>query len=350
MAGSTEQRITIVVTQRERMSASEETLEALYENISIPFDLIYVVGHVSGRRRRWLQSRVAKRGFRLLEAGRALTPAEARNLGAAHAKTEFVLFIENDVVPLRGWAELLLACADETGADGVVPMTCEGRPLHTMVHHVGDRDDAAPGADGADAGKRTYDETFHLQGQDRSIAAQRLQRRQTATCEMHCLLVRRAALERLGGFDPHIVSKEHLDFSWRLAREGFRLWLEPQAVVTFLVPSENDPIRWSDLPYFLLRWSPAWQKQSHDILKERWGLQEEGYIASRRQLSGWRIVDHALKPAIRGIPLVGKRWGAVERLSKLSYPAAALIADMQARRWRRKRERTPGDSSGSAGV
>lgn len=350
MTGTTEPRITIVVTQRERMSAAKEALAALYENTSSPFDLVYVVGQVSGGRRRWLQAESRKRNFQFIETHRPLTPAEARNIGAAKARTEFVIFLENDVIPLRGWEQLLLACADETGADGVVPTTCEGRPLHTTVHHVGSQNDAVPGTDGARAGERNYDEVFHLQGLERSAAAARLERRQTATCEMHCLLVRRAALEKLQGFEPRIVSKEHLDFSWRFAREGFKLWLEPEAVVTFLVPSENDPIHWSDLPYFLLRWSPDWQRQSHDLLQERWGFQEEGYIASRRRLSGWRIVDHALKPAMRSLPVVGKRWGAVERLSKLSFPAASVIANMRAKRWRQLREQALRDQPESAGV
>ena len=114
MQGELEKRITIVVTQRERMSAAREALDALYANTAIAFDLIYVVGHVSSRNRRWLQSEAVKRSFQLVEARRSLTPAEARNLGAAQAKTEFVLFIENDVVAqtgLRTWfrveAELL---------------------------------------------------------------------------------------------------------------------------------------------------------------------------------------------------------------------------------------------------
>lgn len=199
-------------------------------------------------------------------------------------------------------------------------------------------------------GERTYEEGFHLQGEARTAVLKGLQRRQTSTCEMHSLLIRRSVLERLGGFEPRIVSKEHLDFSWRLAKAGYRLWLEPQAVVTFLIPSANDPIRWSDLPYFLLRWSPAWQRQSHDLLKKRWGLCEEGYIARRRQLSGWRIIDHALKPAIRAIPVLGMRWGIVERLSQIIYPAAALIADMQARRWRRKLRRIAQNPAGSVDV
>jgi GT2 family glycosyltransferase len=331
-------RVTIVVTQRERMSAMRETLEAVYENTEPPFDLVYVVGQQSGVRRRWLSGQAQKRGFRVIEARRPLTPAEARNLGAAEAQTEFVLFIENDVIPMRNWLSRMLACADEAGADAVVPVTCEGRPLHTVVHHVGGEDDTPPETDSR-TGSADFHEVFHEQGQDRSQVSAQLSRRRTSGCEMHCLLVRRTALEKAGPFDPEIVSKEYLDFSWRFAQAQLSFWIEPEAVVTFLIPSEDDPIRIADIPYFLLRWSPHWQKRSHDLLQQRWGLREAGFIGARRKLADWRIMDHLVKPALKAVPVLGKRWGFVDRGARLVYPLAAAGAEIMARRHSRLRRR-----------
>jgi len=342
-------RVTIVVTQRERMSAMKEALEALYANTAPPFDLVYVVGQQSGANRRWLAEQAQKRGFRTIEARRPLTPAEARNLGAAEAQTEFVLFIENDVIPMRNWLSRMLACADEAGADAVVPMTCEGRPLHTVVHHVGGEGDAPPDTDN-DPGSADFHEVFHEQGRDRSQVSAQFSRRRTSGCEMHCLLVRRTALEKVGPFDPEIVSKEYLDFSWRFAQAQLSFWIEPEAVVTFLIPSESDPIRIADIPYFLLRWSPHWQKRSHDLLQQRWALREAGFIGARRKLADWRIMDHLVKPALKAVPLLGNRWGFVERGSKVLYPLAALGAAIMARRHSSLRRRaldkdTPGASA-----
>lgn len=332
-------RITIIVTQRERTSAMREALEAIYADTSVPFDLVYVVGQPPAGHRRWLAAQAEKRSFKLIEAGRPLTPAEARNVGLAAATTEFVTYIENDVLPKAGWLDALLACADETGGDIVVPLTCEGRPIHTIIHHVGPADELVPGADGIEAGQRDFHETLYLQGQTREQAATHLVRRRTRTCEFHCLMVRRSAFERIGPFDPVIVSKEHLDFSWRAARAGLKIWVEPKAVVTFLVPSNNDPVRLSDLSYFLLRWSPAWQRRSHDLLKQRWGFQETGFISSRRQMADWRIVDHVVKPILEKVPLLGRRWGFVERGARVLYPAAALAAFVLAWRYDASRGR-----------
>ncbi|HEX5005912.1 MAG TPA: glycosyltransferase, partial [Hyphomonadaceae bacterium] len=291
-----------------------------------------------GARRRWLAAQSQARGFKVIEARRPLTPAEARNLGAAQARTEFVLFIENDVIPMRNWLSRMVACADETGADAVVPMTCEGRPLHAIVHHVGGEDDGPPDAD-AEGGAPDFKEVFHQQGLDRATASSQFSRRRTSNCEMHCLLVRRSALEKVGPFDPEIVSKEYLDFSWRFAQAQLSFWVEPEAVVTFLIPSESDPIRIADVPYFLLRWSPHWQTHSHDLLQQKWGLREAGFIGARRKLADWRIIDHLVKPALKTIPVLGKRWGFVERGSKVLYPLAAAGAAVMARRHARLRRR-----------
>lgn len=342
-------RITIVVTQRERTSAMREALEAIYAGASTSFDLVYVVGQHAGGDLRWIAGEAAKRGFRLIEAGRPLTPSESRNLGLAAATTEFVTFIENDVVPKPGWLDALLACADETGADVIVPLTCEGRPLHTIIHHVGPADEIAPGADGIEAGRRDFHETLFLHGQTLEQATDHLVRRRTRTCEFHCLMVRRSVFARIGPFDPVIVSKEHLDFSWRVARAGLAIWVEPKAVVTFLVPSHNDPVKFADLSYFLLRWSPAWQRRSHDLLKQRWGFQEAGFISSRRQLADWRIVDHVVKPLLRKVPLLGKRWGFVEHGSHVLYPVVALAASMLVWRYDASHSRVEeADNAGAA--
>ena len=331
--------VTIVVTQRERVSAMQEALESLYADTSRPFELIYVTGRLGGGARRWLETEAQRRGFLHIDAGRRLTPAEARNLGAIRATSAHVLFIENDVVVQAGWLDALLRCADETRADVVAPLTCEGRPLHTVIHYVGtaDTNQATFGADGT--GLRDYHEAFHLQGCERTAVADQLRRRRTLACEMHCFMVRRAFLEQIGYFDPMIVSKEYLDFSWGAEHAGAQMWIEPAAVVTFLIPSKADPVRARDLPDFLLRWSHQWQRRSHDALKAKWGLQETGYIAKRRAMADWRVVDHLAKPLLEKVPVLGRRWGFVTRGAKLVYPLLSLAGTAVFWRYERDRRR-----------
>ena len=53
------------------------------------------------------------------------------------AETEYVVFVDNDVLYTEGWLDRLVACADETGAEVVAPLTCQGLPAHTEIHHAG---------------------------------------------------------------------------------------------------------------------------------------------------------------------------------------------------------------------
>lgn len=320
-------RATVVVTQRDRLSLTRNSLKSLFECTSQPFDLVVVTGGLRGGLRTWIKEEAQKRGFIHVDPGRPLTPAEARNIGIEHAKTEYIVFVENDVLFTPGWLSTLLACADETGASVVTPIICEGRPVHTIIHHVGkvesNQETFIREPDGLD-----YEEEFFQQSLNISEIRHRLVRRRTQDVEMHCFLVRRSLFQRVGRFDPDIVSKEYLDFSWRARNAGEAIWLEPDAIVTFLVPSEDDPVRAEDLPFFLLRWSRHWQKRSHDALKAKWGLKEGGFVASRRALADWRIVDHITKPVLGRIPVLGRKWGFVERASA---PLNALL--MAASAW-----------------
>lgn len=330
-------RATIVITQRDRVSAMPEALASLFNDTPEAFDLIYVTGPLPRRARTWLDDQARKRGFRSIEVDRPLTPAEARNIGLKHANTDFVVFAENDVIFKKGWLSALIACADETNADVVAPLICEGRAIHTIIHHVGEVETNAAMFDAVEAGERDFDEAFMLQGRTVKEAADFLVRRRTLSVEMHCFMVRRALFERIGPFDPDIVSKEYLDFSWAVRKAGGSIWVDPSAVVTFLVPSSEDPVRLSDLPYFLLRWSRAWQKRSHDALKLKWGLKEDGFIAQRRALADWRIIDHVVKPVLREVPLLGGRWGFVERMTR--FVAAPLMAASSLAVWSYDRAR-----------
>jgi hypothetical protein len=76
------------------------------------------------------------------------------------------------------------------------------------------------------------------------------------------------------------------------------VWLEPAAVVNWVPPP---PVTWSDLPYFLLRWSDAWNRASLRRFREKWGVTEEdpnghyAFVTAYRQ----RLLD-PVAAALRG--------------------------------------------------
>ena len=125
---------------------------------------------------------------------RALTPGAARNAGFAACGGEWVLFVDADVEVERAW--LVRALAEVTpdpevaGAWGrIEEWFVDGAGIRSGVrdlYRVGDRDhDAA------------YTATFSF--------------------------YRRAALERVGGYEPRLQSEEDFELGLRLRRAGFRL-------------------------------------------------------------------------------------------------------------------------------
>lgn len=148
----TEPRATIIVTQRERFGMTGESLESLYANTK-GVDVIYVDGKSPARVRDLLKREAMERGFRLIRSETYLTPNQARNMGVAAATTEYVVFADNDVLFSENWLPPLIACADEERAEVVAPLTCQGLPAHTEIHHAGG--DYAPGGDMAGFFKAT---------------------------------------------------------------------------------------------------------------------------------------------------------------------------------------------------
>ena len=88
--------------------------------------------------------------------------------------------------------------------------------------------------------------------------------------EFHCMLILTEAGRRIGPFDERLFSMhEHEDFCLALRERGGSVYLEPRSVVTYVSPP---PFAWSDLPFFMLRWSEAWNSSSHEHFRNKWGL------------------------------------------------------------------------------
>ena len=115
---------------------TQESLESLFEHTP-GAPIIYVDGKSPKRIASYLAEMAEAGKIRLLRKERFLTPNQARNIGVSEAMTEYVVFVDNDVVFTEGWLDALVDCADETGADIVAPLTCQGLPFHTEIHHAG---------------------------------------------------------------------------------------------------------------------------------------------------------------------------------------------------------------------
>jgi len=257
-------QVTIVVVPRERFSLIPRSLETLYEHTTVPFQLIYVAAGAPPSMQPYLETAAGQKGFTLLQTDRFLAPNQARNLGLRQVKTKYVVFLDNDSLVAPGWLEALVRCAEETGAWVVGPLYLIGEFHQQTIHmaggsvHVQEQD-----------GQRLFYDEYALVNVLVPDAGD-LRRRSCDFVEYHCLLARTDMLDGLGPLDEQVLSlHEHIDFCMTVRQAGGTVYFEPASVTTHIPPPTGD---WRDLPYFMVRWSEAWNRSSIAHFKSKWGF------------------------------------------------------------------------------
>jgi len=275
--------VTLVVVPRERFQMTRRSLESIYATTTFPFALVYVDGGSSAPTRRYLEGQARARGFRLVRTDRYLAPNQARNLGISEAATRYIVFVDNDVLVTSGWLEALVRCAEETGAWVVGPLYCQGVLECGEVHMTGGHAHIFD-----EAGVRRFREDHRFWGRPLREVRPLLRREPCEMMEFHCMLVRSDVFRRLGPFDEGLKSAlENPDFCMSVRQAGGDVYFEPAALVTYLPPP---PLAWSDLRYFLLRWSDAWNRASLDHFREKWQLAEDDptLVKQFKEWTWWR--------------------------------------------------------------
>ncbi len=173
------------------------------------------------------------------------SPSHARNVGAEHARGDWVLFLDADCRAQPGLIEAYFA--EPIGSD-----------VGALAGEV------IASADGATFAAR-YGAARNFLSQDAHLAHPYLPRAVAAN-----LLVRRAAFEQVGGFYEGVRAAEDTDFSWRLQRAGWELEARPRARVEHHY------------------------RASVEALRRQW----RGYAAGRAWL-GRRYEDFEPEPALR---------------------------------------------------
>ena len=260
-------KLTIIVVPRERFTGSRRSLASIYGNTRMKFELIYVDGGSPVRVHRYLKLESQRRGFRLIRTDHYLTPNEARNLAFKSVDSEYVVFVDNDVVVEPGWLENLVACAEETAAWVVGPTYLIGEPKDQIVHLTGgdarfaERD-----------GERHFIESHRNATRHLSEVKDSLRRTTCDFVEFHCMLIRSDVLRRLGGLDDALLSSpEHIDICLQVWAAGGQVYFEPTSIVTYVPRYLMPP---SDLRFFLRRWSDEWNRASLRHFQLKYGLRD----------------------------------------------------------------------------
>jgi len=133
-------------------------------------------------------------------------PASARNLGVAHARGEILLFTDADCEPMHDWIEAMsknLLDPEIVGAKGVY----RTQQKELVARFV----------------QLEYEEKYDKMRKERYIDF----------IDTYSAAYRKNAFTANGGFDPTFpkASGEDVEFSFRLARKGYRMVFAPQAIV-----------------------------------------------------------------------------------------------------------------------
>lgn len=328
----TNPQVTIVVVPRERFSYTRESLESIYEHTDFPFQLIYVDGNSPTKVRRYLETQAQAKGFQLIRTDYYLPTNHARNLGLRQVQTKYVVFVDNDVIVSPGWLKALVDCAEETEATIVTPLVCHYEPLHEIIHCAGGEShiwlDTTRGRN-----RRRFREKMYKQNKLVKDLRHQLQRQQTELAEFHCMMVRTAIFERIGLLDEEMLNtKEHLDFCMTVIQAGGTVYFEPTSIVTY-VP--GPPIEWTDLHFYMLRWSDAWQITSLNRLRDKWNLAEDGYFQGRYKLLQWRREHTIIDPLTHRLTRLSfgrgsRRWKNI--LLRLDKRVNRFLTDRHAKR------------------
>lgn len=289
--------VTLVVVPRERFSYTRECLESIYNHTSYPFDLIYIDGNSPEKTQKYLGKAAQEKQFKLIRTEQYLSPNQARNIGLQQVKTKYVVFVDNDIHVAPGWLEKLVQCAEETKATVVSPLVCIGKELHSKIHLAGGEARIFLEVQN-DQKRRKVHEKHYFVNRPVVEVKDRLQRRECEFAEFHCMLVRRDIFERVGLLDEQLLStREHIDFSITVNNAGGKIYCEPDSVATY-VPDSG--FEWSDLTYFMLRWSDAWETASLEHFMNKWDLtKKDKYFKKRYRRLGQRRHQAFLRPIVK---------------------------------------------------
>lgn len=136
-------------------------------------------------------------------------PAAARNTGWRLAHAKLVALLDADTQPDPGWLDTIVPLFEDPHVAAVAPRVCSRHGTGSIAGYEHDRSSLDMGPDPAPVRPTT-----------------RISYVPTAA-----LVVRRAALEAIGGFDENLRYGEDVDLAWRLVAAGDTVRYQPAATV-----------------------------------------------------------------------------------------------------------------------
>lgn len=149
-------------------------------------------------------------GLTVVRHERSRGPAAARNTGFARVEQDFVAFLDSDVVPRRGWLEVVSSHFSDPTVAMVAPRIVGYGPAHSQLARYEQM------CSSLDLGR--HESMVRPGGRVPYVPSA-------------AVVVRAAALREQGGFEESMHVGEDVDLCWRMQDAGWRLRYEPVATV-----------------------------------------------------------------------------------------------------------------------
>ncbi len=285
MTNQNQSIVTVVVVPRESFNMFREVAERIYAVTSPIFNMLIMEGHAPSNRRKELEDFASKHSnCKIVYCNRWKYPHEMVNDALPLIDTKYAVFIDNDVEVLEDWLENLVRTAEEKKAHCVHPiyltvkLTDPSRKIHI--------------AEGKfyreQRGDKWFIDTIACYSGVSLKDYPDRDAKESDFFEWHTVMFTKELLEKIGPLDDLNVA-EHLDYALRIHQAGYKIWLEPKAVVAYDYGRIWE-LRGVDREYLIWRWDVNKAAKSHERVCQKWNLDPECTL--RRQ---YFVKEHTAK-------------------------------------------------------
>jgi len=241
MAGPEDILCSIVIPVHDRADLTAQCLAAIRENTGdVPYDVLVVDNGSTDSTTEFLAG--LRSPFRSVRNEENLGFGRASNQGADATSGQYILFLNNDTVPLPGWLGPMVECMESRPEVGIVGAKLL-YPDSGLMQHAG----VAVGEG----------HPFHVYKMLPADLPEACEDRDCDAVTGACMLVRRSLFEELGGFDvAYLNGLEDIDLCMRARELGYISRFSSRSIVQHYESMTEGRMDNND--------------RNHEVFKERW--------------------------------------------------------------------------------
>ena len=263
----------IIIPVFNRVEFTKKCIEAILRNTPSELYEIIVIDNASSDETKMFLSNIENR-IKIIYNETNIGFAKACNQGAKLANGEFLVFLNNDTIPVAGWLESMVAYAekdDEIGVIGSKLLYPDGTIQHAGIELInGVPDHPFRNAPGDMPEANTMRELDMVTGA--------------------CLLIKKEIFERCNGFDENYRNGvEDVDLCLKVRELGFKVVYNPQSILYHhegKTAGRFDHVR-ENLELFFKRWGQRFDHNGKFI-------QQNTLEKTRIIWEGSQFVNHSL--------------------------------------------------------